>query len=62
VAGLPPPDEPAASPAGRDQPSLAERVQARLAGLDGADLAAHPGAFEALDAAILAELRGLEGL
>jgi len=54
VAGLPPSDEPAAS--------LAEHVQARLAGLDDADLAAHPGTFEALDAAILAELRSLEGL
>lgn len=50
----PPPAEHAAQ--------LAERVQAGLAGLDAAELAAHPDAFEALDAAILAELGSLEGL
>ncbi len=41
---------------------LAERVQAGLAALDAKELAAHPDAFEALGAAILAELRSLEGL
>ena len=54
MVSLSPSDEPPAP--------LVEHVQARLAALDDADLAAHPGTFEALDAAILAELRSLEGL
>lgn len=41
---------------------LAERVRAGLDALDAKDLAAHPDAFEALGATILAELRSLEGL
>ena len=44
----------------QDEPSLAEEVQAALAGLDEADPASHADAFEAVDAAILAELRRLE--
>jgi hypothetical protein len=47
-------DEPAADPAAE--------VEAALAGLDGADLAAHADAFEAVNAAILAELQRLEAL
>jgi hypothetical protein len=49
-----PKDEGAADP-------VAE-VEAALAGLDESDLAAHADAFEAADAAILAELRRLEAL
>ena len=49
-------------PSGEHPASLAEHVQAGLDGLDDADLAAHPEVFEALGAAILAELRSLEGL
>jgi hypothetical protein len=41
---------------------LADEVQAALAGLDDADAASHADAFEAVDAAILAELRRLESL
>jgi hypothetical protein len=37
-------------------------VQAALARLDDADPASHADAFEAVDAAILAELRRLESL
>jgi hypothetical protein len=37
-------------------------VEAALAGLDEADLAAHADAFEAVNAAILAELQRLEAL
>ena len=37
-------------------------VEAVLAGLDEADLAAHADAFEAVNAAILAELQRLEAL
>jgi hypothetical protein len=37
-------------------------VEAALAGLDDTDLAAHADAFEAVNAAILAELRRLEAL
>ena len=51
-----------ASPSDELGPPLAERVQAELARLGAEDLAAHPDAFEALDAAILAELRSLEDL
>jgi len=39
-----------------------EEVQAILAGLDEADPAAHADAFEAVDAAVLAELQRLETL
>jgi hypothetical protein len=48
----------------RDQPpsTLAAEVEAILAGLDEADPAVHADAFEAVDAAILAELRRLETL
>jgi hypothetical protein len=42
--------------------SLTDRVQAILAGLDETDPAAHADAFEAADAAILAELQRLEKL
>jgi hypothetical protein len=42
--------------------TLTDQVQAILAGLDEADPAAHADAFEAVDAAILAELRRLETL
>jgi hypothetical protein len=49
-----PPDEAAADP-------VAE-VEAVLAGLDEADPAAHADAFEAVNAAILAELQRLEAL
>ena len=42
--------------------TLTDEVQAVLAGLDEADLAPHADAFEAVDAAILAELRRLETL
>jgi hypothetical protein len=47
-----------------DEPSstLTDQVQAVLADLDEADPAAHADAFEAVDAAILAELRRLEAL
>jgi hypothetical protein len=47
---------------GRTQTSLPDRVEAILAGLDEADPAAHADAFEAVDAAILAELQRLETL
>ena len=47
---------------GRTQTPLTDRVQAILAGLDEADPAAHADAFEAVDAAILAELQRLETL
>jgi hypothetical protein len=40
----------------------AAEVEAALAGLDEADLAAHADTFEAVNAAILAELQRLEAL
>jgi hypothetical protein len=40
----------------------AAEVEAALAGLDGADLGVHADAFEAVNAAILAELQRLEAL
>jgi hypothetical protein len=43
-----------------DEPSLTDNVQAILAGLDEADPLSHADAFEAVDAAILAELQRLE--
>jgi hypothetical protein len=49
-----PPDDEGAGP-------VAE-VEAALAGLDEADPASHADAFEAVNAAILAELRRLEAL
>jgi hypothetical protein len=50
-------------PAGRvREGTLEEEVRRALAGLDEAELGAHPGAFEALSAAIVAELRSLEEL
>jgi hypothetical protein len=52
--GSPAGDEGAADPAAE--------VEAALAGLDETDLAAHADAFEAVNAAILAELRRLEAL
>jgi hypothetical protein len=42
--------------------TLTAEVEAILAGLDEADPATHADAFEAADAAILAELRRLETL
>jgi hypothetical protein len=48
-------------PTSPDQP-LTGQVEAILAGLDEADPAAHADAFEAVDAAILAELQRLESL
>jgi len=47
---------------GRARTSFTDEVQAILAGLDEADPAAHADAFEAVDAAILAELQRLETL
>jgi hypothetical protein len=52
--GPPPADEGAADPAAE--------VEAALAGLEESDLAAHADAFEAVNAAILAELQRLEAL
>jgi hypothetical protein len=45
---------------GAADPAVA--VEAALAGLDENDLAAHADAFEAVNAAILAELQRLEAL
>jgi hypothetical protein len=42
--------------------TLEDRVREALAGLDDAELGAHPEAFEALSGAIVAELRSLEEL
>jgi hypothetical protein len=42
--------------------TLTGQVEVLLAGLDEADPAAHADAFEAVDAAILAELQRLETL
>jgi hypothetical protein len=53
-AGSLPHDEGAADPAAR--------VEAILAGLDEADPGSHADAFEAVNAAILTELRRLEAL
>jgi hypothetical protein len=53
-AGPYPPDPTADDPAAQ--------VEAALAGLDEADPGAHAEAFEAVNAAILAELRRLEAL
>jgi hypothetical protein len=53
-AGALPGDEGVADPAAE--------VEAALAGLDETDLAAHADAFEAVNDAILAELRRLEAL
>jgi hypothetical protein len=53
-AGPNPPDQSTADPAAE--------IQAALAGLDEADPGAHADAFEAVNAAILAELQRLEAL
>jgi len=53
-AGPHPPDQAAADPT--------EEIDAALAGLDEADPGAHADAFEAVNAAILAELQRLEAL
>ena len=53
-AGPHPPDQAAADPAAE--------IEAALAGLDEGDLGAHADAFEAVNAAILAELQRLEAL
>ena len=53
-AGPPPPDQAAADPA--------VEIEAALAGLDETDPGAHADAFEAVNAAILAELGRLEAL
>ena len=53
-AGPYPPDDTADDPAAQ--------VEAALAGLDEADPGTHADAFEAVNAAILAELRRLEAL
>jgi hypothetical protein len=52
--GGPPPDGGAVDPAAE--------VEAVLAGLEETDLAGHADAFEAVNAAILAELQRLEAL
>jgi hypothetical protein len=41
---------------------LTDRVEARLAGLDDQDVAAHPGAYEAMDAEVRSALGALEQL
>ena len=53
-----------ADPLGQDEGAAdpAVEVEAALAGLDEADLAAHADAFEAVNNAILAELQRLEAL
>jgi hypothetical protein len=52
-----------AAAGGRERAAdLGEQVREALAGLDEVELAAHPEAFEALGAAIVAELRSLEEL
>jgi hypothetical protein len=53
-AGPYPPDQGAADPAAE--------IEAALDGLDEADPGAHADAFEAVNAALLAELRRLEAL
>jgi hypothetical protein len=49
-------------PPGADAVDPAAEVEAALAGLEETDLAAHADAFEAVNAAILAELQRLEAL
>lgn len=53
-------DTPTAGPDA--EPTLADRIEAGLGGLDEADLAEHPEAYEAMDQAIRAELAALERL
>jgi hypothetical protein len=60
VSGTPPSNQPAS--AVPDSEALSEHVREVLAELDGEELAAHPEVFEGLSAAILDELRSLEGL
>jgi hypothetical protein len=52
----------AASPSHLPASNLAAEVQAALATLDEAEPGSHPEAFEAVNAAILAELERLEAL
>ena len=54
------PAEPLSQGSGAADP--AAEVEAVLAGLDGADLATHADAFEAVNNVILAELQRLEAL
>jgi hypothetical protein len=49
-------------PPEQDTADPAAEIEAALAGLDDADPAAHADAFEAVNAAILAELQRLEAL
>jgi hypothetical protein len=49
-------------PQDQGAPDPAVAIEAALAGLEGADLAAHADAFEAVNAAILDELQRLEAL
>lgn len=49
-------------PQDQGAPDPAVAIEATLAGLEGADLAAHADAFEAVNAAILDELQRLEAL
>jgi hypothetical protein len=49
-------------PADESASALAAEVEGVLAALDDADPAAHAGVFEAVDAAIRAELERLEAL
>ena len=49
-------------PHNEDAADPAAEVEAALAGLDETDLADHADAFQAVNAAILAELRRLEAL
>jgi hypothetical protein len=60
VSGAPPSNQPTS--AVPDSEALSEHVREVLAELDGEELAAHPEVFEGLSAAILDELRSLEGL
>lgn len=49
-------------PFGEPDGPLSERMEAALAALEETDLARHPGAFEAVNRALLHELEQLEGL
>ena len=60
MSGAPPSNQPTS--AVPDSEALSEHVREVLAELDGEELAAHPEVFEGLSAAILDELRSLEGL
>jgi hypothetical protein len=60
VSGVPSSEEPTSGMP--DSEALAEHVREVLAELDGEELAAHPEVYEGLNAAVLDELRSLEGL